>query len=319
MRGGNMKLSIIVPCKNEEDNVEELYSKINEVLNKIKYEIIFIDDGSSDKTFERLSDLYEKDIKHVKVLSFSRNFKKDAAIHAGLVHASGEYTCILDGDLQQNPKYLLDMIDFLNNNKEYDEVAMVMKNRTVDSFLMKVCKGIFYKLIDSLSDVHFENAASDFRMFRKNVREAVISLSEKSRFSKGIFAWVGFRVKYLPYDVEPRRKGKTSFNFSSSLKYAIDGILSFSFKPLKISINCGILTLLAFLIYLIVLLVRIIGFNFEFTIGHAIILLMLFLFGIQFLLLGIIGEYIGKINGEVKNRPVYIIREKLGFNTETIL
>ena len=314
-----MKLSIIVPCKNEEDNVEELYSKINEVLNKIKYEIIFIDDGSSDKTFERLSDLYEKDIKHVKVLSFSRNFKKDAAIHAGLVHASGEYTCILDGDLQQNPKYLLDMIDFLNNNKEYDEVAMVMKNRTVDSFLMKVCKGIFYKLIDSLSDVHFENAASDFRMFRKNVREAVISLSEKSRFSKGIFAWVGFNVKYLPYDVEPRRKGKTSFNFSSSLKYAIDGILSFSFKPLKISINCGILTLLSFLIYLIVLLVRIIGFNFEFTIGHAIILLMLFLFGIQFLLLGIIGEYIGKINGEVKNRPVYIIREKLGFNTETIL
>ena len=314
-----MKLSIIVPCKNEEDNVEELYSKINEVLNKIKYEIIFIDDGSSDKTFEKLSDLYEKDIKHVKVLSFSRNFKKDAAIHAGLVHASGEYTCILDGDLQQNPKYLLDMIDFLNNNKEYDEVAMVMKNRTVDSFLMKVCKGLFYKLIDSLSDVHFENAASDFRMFRKNVREAVISLSEKSRFSKGIFAWVGFKVKYLPYDVEPRRKGKTSFNFSSSLKYAIDGILSFSFKPLKISINCGILTLLAFLIYLIVLLVRIIGFNFEFTIGHAIILLMLFLFGIQFLLLGIIGEYIGKINGEVKNRPVYIIREKLGFNTETIL
>ena len=314
-----MKLSIIVPCKNEEDNVEELYSKINEVLNKIKYEIIFIDDGSSDKTFERLSDLYEKDIKHVKVLSFSRNFKKDAAIHAGLVHASGEYTCILDGDLQQNPKYLLDMIEFLNNNKEYDEVAMVMKNRTVDNFFMKICKGIFYSLIDSLSDVHFENAASDFRMFRKNVREAVISLSEKSRFSKGIFAWVGFNVKYLPYDVEPRRKGKTSFNFSSSLKYAIDGILSFSFKPLKISINCGILTLLAFLIYLIVLLVRIIGFNFEFTIGHAIILLMLFLFGIQFLLLGIIGEYIGKINGEVKNRPVYIIREKLGFNTETIL
>ena len=314
-----MKLSIIVPCKNEEDNVEELYSKINEVLNKIKYEIIFIDDGSSDKTFERLSDLYEKDIKHVKVLSFSRNFKKDAAIHAGLVHASGEYTCILDGDLQQNPKYLLDMIEFLNNNKEYDEVAMVMKNRTVDNFFMKICKGLFYSLIDSLSDVHFENAASDFRMFRKNVREAVISLSEKSRFSKGIFAWVGFNVKYLPYDVEPRRKGKTSFNFSSSLKYAIDGILSFSFKPLKISINCGILTLLAFLIYLIVLLVRIIGFNFEFTIGHAIILLMLFLFGVQFLLLGIIGEYIGKINGEVKNRPVYIIREKLGFNTETIL
>ena len=314
-----MKLSIIVPCKNEEDNVEELYSKINEVLNKIKYEIIFVDDGSADKTFEKLSVLYEKDIKHVKVLSFSRNFRKDAAIHAGLVHATGEYTCILDGDLQQNPKYLLDMIEFLNNNKDYDEVAMVMKNRTVDSFFMKLCKKIFYKLIDSLSDVHFENSASDFRMFRKNVRDAVISLSEKSRFSKGIFAWVGFNVKYLPYDVEPRKKGKTSYDFKSSMTYAIDGILSFSFKPLKIAVKCGILSLIAFLIYLIVLLVRVIGFDLEFVLGHAIILLMLFMFGIQFLLIGILGEYIGKINGEVKNRPVYIIKNKLGFNDETIL
>ncbi len=314
-----MKLSIIIPCKNEEGNVEELYTKINDVLNKIKYEVIFIDDGSTDGTFQKLSEIYEKDVKHVKVISFSRNFQKEAAMYAGLTHATGDYTCIVDGDLQQNPKYLLDMIDFLDNNHDYDEVAMVMKNRTVDSGFMKFCKGIFYKLIDSLSEVHFENAASDFRMFRKNVRNAVISLSEKSRFSKGIFAWVGFNIKYLPYDVEERKSGKTSFNFKRSLSYALDGILSFTFKPLKISITCGFLTFLAFLIYLIVLLIRIIGFDAEFMLGHAIILLLLFFFGVQFILIGILGEYIAKISSEVKNRPVYIIKEKLGFNKETIL
>ena len=314
-----MKLSIIIPCKNEEGNVEELYNKITEVLNKIRYEVIFIDDGSSDRTYSILKDLYEKDVKHVKVISFSRNFKKDAAIYAGLVHATGEYTCIVDGDLQQNPKYLLDMMDFLDNNDEYEEVAMVQKNRTADNIFMKICKGAFYKIIDALSDIHFEDAASDFRMFRSNVREAVISLSENSRFSKGIFAWVGFNVKYLPYDVEPRKKGKTSFNFKNSMSYAIDGILSFSYKPLKIAINLGLLTLLAFLIYLIVTLVRVIGFDVDFVLGHAIILLMLFMFGITFILLGIIGEYIGKINGEVRNRPIYIIRNKLGFQEKTIL
>ena len=314
-----MKLSIIIPCKNEEGNVEELYNKVNETLNKIRYEVIFIDDGSTDGTYSVLKELFEKDVKHVKVISFSRNFKKDAAIYAGLTHASGEYTCIVDGDLQQNPKYLLDMVEFLDDNKDYDEVAMVQENRTEDNFIMKICKKMFYKVIDSLSDVHFENAASDFRMFRSNVREAIISLSESNRFSKGIFAWVGFNVKYLPYDVEPRKAGKTSFNFENSLAYAMDGILAFSCKPLKIATHCGLLTWLAFFIYLIVTLVRVIGYGVEFTIGHSIILLMLFMFGLLFILLGVVGEYIGKINNEVKNRPVYIIKDKLGFQEKTIL
>ena len=314
-----MKLSVIIPCKNEEGNVEDLYKSINNTLNKIKYEVIFIDDGSTDNTFSKLNELYEKDAKHVKVISFSRNFQKEAAMYAGLTHASGEYTCILDGDMQQNPKYLLDMMNFLDSNKEYDEVAMVMENRKVDNGFMKICKNIFYKLIDSLSEVHFENAASDFRMFRKNVRDAVLSLSEKCRFSKGIFAWVGFNVKYIPYDVEERKAGTSSFNFKNSMAYAIDGILAFSFKPLKIAFTCGILSILAFLMYLIVLLVQVIGFNLSFTIGHVIVLLLLFFFGIQFILIGILGEYIAKINHEVKNRPIYVIKEKLGFNGETIL
>lgn len=314
-----MKLSIIIPCKNEAGNVTGLYDKMSNTLKKIKYEMIFIDDGSSDNTMNELRTLYEKDMLHVKVLSFSRNFKKEAAMLAGLKHASGEYTCIIDGDLQQNPNYLIQMMEVLDNEKEYDEVAMVMKERKAESGFMAFCKNIFYKLMDKMSDVHFENAASDFRMFRKNVREAILSLGENNRFSKGIFAWVGFNVKYLPYDVEPRVNGKSSFNFKSSLNYAIDGILAFSTKPLKLSFGIGIFCLLAFFIYLCVLIVQVLAFDLIFQPIFIVILLILFLAGMQFIVIGLLGQYLAKAYLEVKNRPVYIIKEKLGFNDENIL
>ena len=192
-----MKLSIIVPCKNEEGNVKGIYEKVNNTLKNIKYELIYINDGSDDNTLEVLRDVYANDMLHVKVLSFSRNFRKEAAMLAGMEHASGEYTCIIDGDLQQNPKYLIEMMEFLDNNKDYDEVAMTMSSRKKENKIMVFCKNIFYKLIDSLSDIHFENAASDFRMFRTNVKDAIISLKEINRFLKGIFSYVGFNIKYL--------------------------------------------------------------------------------------------------------------------------
>ena len=192
-----MKLSIIIPCKNEEGNVLELYNKIKDTLGKVKYEMIYIDDGSTDKTLDILNSIYYKDKEHVRIISFSRNFKKEAAMFAGLTHAVGEYTCIVDGDLQQNPNYLLEMIDFLDNNKDYDEVAMRNKSRNNESFIMKFFKKMFYKCIDKMSDVHFENATSDFRMFRENVKMAMLTLKEKNRFTKGIFSWVGFNIKYM--------------------------------------------------------------------------------------------------------------------------
>lgn len=314
-----MKLSIIIPCKNEEGNTEKLYQEISKHLDKIKYEIIFIDDGSTDKTMKELTELYNKDLIHVKVISFSRNFKKEAAMLAGLRHATGEYTCIIDGDLQQNPKYLSQMIEFLDENEDYDEVAMVMEERAYESGFMKLCKNSFYNIMDKLSEIHIENSASDFRMFRENVRNAIVSLAEKNRFSKGIFAWVGFNIKYLPYKVEPRENGKSSFNFKASLKYGIDGILAFSTKPLKIATTLGIISLLAFFIYLIVLLVQIFGFDLEMNAIYILILLLLLISGLQFLLIGIIGEYIAKTYIEVKDRPDYIIKEKLGFKEESIL
>ena len=160
-----MKLSIIIPCKNEEGNIVKLHDKITKTLKKIKFETIYIDDGSTDKTLEKLKDLYKKDSKRVKVLSFSRNFKKEAAMLAGLEHATGEYTCIIDADLQQNPKYLVQMYEYLEKHEEYDVVAMYMNNRIDDSKILKVCKNAFYKVMNKLSDVDLEDAASDFRMF----------------------------------------------------------------------------------------------------------------------------------------------------------
>ena len=237
-----MKLSIIIPCKNEEGNIVKLHDKISKTLKKIKYETIYIDDGSTDKTLDKLKGLYKKDSKKVKVLSFSRNFRKEAAMLAGLEHATGEYTCIIDADLQQNPKYLLQMYEYLEKNEDCDIVGMYMSNRIDESKILKLCKNLFYKVMNRLSEVHLEDAASDFRMFRSNVREAIISLSERNRFTKGIFAWIGFNAKYLPYDVEPRGSGKTSFGFINYLKYAIDGLLAFSYKPLKIATYLGFTT-----------------------------------------------------------------------------
>ena len=314
-----MKLSIIIPCKNEEGNVINLYKSLNSVLKKIKYEAIFIDDGSTDNTLNRLRELYDSDVAHVKVISFSRNFKKEAAIFAGLTYATGEYTCIIDGDLQQNPNYLLEMMKVLDEEKEYDEVAMVMSERSAESGFMAFCKNGFYNTMNKLCDVKLENAASDFRMFRKNVKNAVLSLAEKNRFSKGIFAWIGFNVKYLPYKVEERASGTTKFGFVSSMKYAIEGIIAFSDKPLKWPLIAGFLTLLADFIFFIVLLLSVLIGDGDWYISHTILLIVMFLFGLLFIFMGINGIYLSSMNKELKNRPVYLIKEKLGFNDETIL
>lgn len=303
-----MKLSIIIPCKNEEGNILELYNKIKDTLGKVKYEMIYIDDGSTDKTLDILNSIYYKDKEHVRIISFSRNFKKEAAMFAGLTHAVGEYTCIVDGDLQQNPNYLLEMIDFLDNNKDYDEVAMRNKSRNNESFIMKFFKKMFYKCIDKMSDVHFENATSDFRMFRENVKMAMLTLKEKNRFTKGIFSWVGFNIKYMDFEMEPRKSGKTSFGFVSSIKYAISGITDFSDKPLKVPFIFGLLLFIIAIIYLIVGIVI--------NSLNLVITLMLILFSVTFVFMGIMGTYISKIHSEVKDRPIYISKLEKGFKKD---
>ena len=312
-----MKLDVIIPSYNEEESLTKLYNKLSETLKDIKYRLIFVDDGSKDNTYNLLSNIYKEDKKHVSVISFSRNFGKDSAIYAGMKHSTAEYVCIIDADLQQNPKYIVDMLDFLDNNKEYDEVCM--KNDYKEySFINRFFRKTFYKTIARLSGQQFEIGASDFRMFRKYVNKSILELGETERFSKGLFSWVGFNIYYMDYKVEKRIAGKSKFNLGKQFSYAKDGIYNFSIKPLKIATYLGtIMSSIAF-IYLISILIKtlIVGKD---TPGYASLMcVILLLGGIQLIFLGIIGEYLGRNYMETKKRPSYIAKSKLGFDEDIL-
>ena len=313
-----MKLDIIIPSYNEEKNVTLIYKKISDAFKNINYEIIYVNDGSTDNTYKELKKLYEDDQKHVKVVNFSRNFGKEAAIFAGLEKSDGKYTAIIDADLEQNPKYLKEMLAFLEDNQEYDEVCMINKERKNHRGLHKFLARSFYKVINSLSDVKFEPDASDFRMFRKNVRDAILKLNEKNRFSKGIFSWVGFNIKYLPYDVEKRIHGTSNYGIKKSFKYAMDGIIGYSIKPLKIITSTGITFSFVGFMYLLYVLIKTIVIGVD-TPGFAtIVCLILFIGGIQLISIGMLGEYISKTFIETKNRPIYIEKNSLGFDDDIL-
>ncbi|MEG0798802.1 MAG: glycosyltransferase family 2 protein [Bacilli bacterium] len=308
-----MKLSIIVPVYNEEGIINEFHKVLSEVLDDISYEVIYINDGSIDKSKRMLDEIYLNDKKHVKVLSFSRNFGKDAAIYAGIVEASGEYTCLIDSDLQQHPKYIFRMLDFLEHNKDYDEMCMIQAGTKKRGFAK-----LFYRLISKMSNMKFIEGASDFRMFNRSVKSAVLSLSEKIRFSKGIFSYIGFNIYYEPYKVSKRTTGTSKFNFKNKFKYAFEGIVGYSTMPLRLATYTGIITSLSAFIYLVVTIVKTLVYGIN-TPGYAsIICIVLFLGGVELLCTGILGEYLAKTYIEVKNRPVYILKEKKGFDDNVL-
>ena len=314
-----MKLNIVIPMYNEEGNVNLLYKKITDTLNGIKYQIIFINDGSSDKTYEVLEDLYNRDKSHIKVINFSRNFGKDAAIYAGLSSSNAKYTAIVDGDLQQNPKYLIDMMYYLDEHDDCDQIAMINKERTNENIFVKVLKNTFYTLINFLSDTKFKKNASDFRMFRKSVVEAIISLGENNRFSKGIFSWVGFNTKYMNYEVEKRHTGKSNFNVPSSFKYAWNGIINFSIKPLKLATIIGTLIAFVAFIYFIIVVIKTLFLGVDVPGYPSLICLILLLGGLNLMAIGVVGEYISRMYIEIKKRPIYVAKNKLGFDDDDVL
>lgn len=314
-----MKLNVIIPCFNEEGNIFLMHEKLADALKEVKYELIFINDGSRDNSEEKLNELYNKDHKHVKVINFSRNFGKDAAMYAGLANSKAEYTVIVDGDLQQNPKYLLDMMNYLDEHPEYDQIAMVNKERKKENFIVKSLKGCFYSFINKLSDTPFHKGASDFRMFRRSVVEAITSLGENNRFSKGIFSWVGFNTKYMTYDVEDRHSGKSNFNLKKSFKYAWDGIINFSVKPLKVATIIGSLFALVSFIYLLVIVIKTLCTGVDVPGYPSLASLILLLGGLNLMAIGIVGEYISKMYLEIKKRPIYVAKTKLGFDEDDVL
>lgn len=306
-----MKLSFVIPCYNEETNVKLIHDEIaKSFLSRYKYEIIFVNDGSSDNTLKSLKEILKNSKTKIKIVNFSRNFGKEAAIYAGLKEAKGDYISLIDADMQQDPKYVLEMVSFLEKNEEYDSVAMY-QNKRKEGKILTFFKKSFYRIINKISDTKFQSNASDFRTFRKCVVNSVLELKEYYRFSKGIFSWVGYNTYYMPYEVKERATGTTKWSFKKLFKYALDGIISFTTAPLKMATYIGLLSSFASIIYLIFVIVQKLAWGIDIPGYATIITLILFLGGMQLFSLGIIGEYIGRNYIETKNRPIYIAKEIL--------
>ena len=312
-----MKLNVIIPLYNEEDNIMSLFDALNKSLKGIKYNLIFIDDGSTDKSFELLNNLYNKNKSIVKIISFSRNFGKEAAMYAGLKASKAKYTCIIDADLQQNPKYIVDMLNFLEDNPMYDEVAMV-NDYSKESRSQRFLKKNFYKIMSRASGQKTITGASDFRLMRSDVVDALLSLQETNRFSKGLFAWIGFNTYYMTYAADKRQHGVSKFKLKKQINYAKEGIISFSTKPLKIATILGSIISVISFIYLLEIIIQTI-INGKDIPGYASMMcVILILGGIQLIVLGLIGEYIAKAYLEVKRRPIYVAKTKLGFDEDIL-
>lgn len=312
-----MKLSLVVPCYNEAENVAAFQAVAIGAFRDCGYdfEIVFVDDGSKDATMAQLRQLFARQECPVKVVSFSRNFGKEAGIYAGLQHASGDYICFIDADLQQRPEIVRDMVRILDESPEYDVVA-AYQDRRGEGKVLSFFKKSFYGIINRLSNVSLKADASDFRTFRRSVAESILTLGEYHRFSKGIFAWVGYNTCFIPYVACERVAGVSKWNFFKLFNYAIDGIVGYSTKPLRIATFLGGLTSVAAFLYLIVVLLQklIAGINIP---GYAtIIVLILFLGGMQLFCIGIIGEYVGRTFEQSKQRPIYIAREILSYENK---
>ncbi len=308
-----MKLSLIIPCYNEENNVHAFFEETERVFkNKdFSYEYIFINDGSSDDTMKNLRRLYEKhQDSNIQVINFSRNFGKESAIYAGLKAARAELMCIIDADLQQRPEVVLQMLDVIENNPEFDCVTAYQDKRKENKSLSAM-KSAFYKVINKITDITFVNGASDFRLFKSYVRDAILDLPEYHRFSKGIFSWVGFNTYYMPYDVQERNSGTSKWSFAKLFKYAFEGIISFTTAPLKFATFCGIFAAMLSVIYMIVVIIQRLVYSVSIPGYATIVVLILFLGGIQLFCMGVMGEYLARLFVQSKNRPICVIKETL--------
>ena len=309
-----MKLSLIVPCYNEAENVAAFQDAVISAFQGCgyDYEIVFIDDGSRDATFHNLKKLYAAQRCPVKVISFSRNFGKEAGLYAGLQHASGEYLSLIDADLQQRPEIVREMVKILDEQPEYDVVAAYQDRRS-EGKVLSFFKKSFYFFINKLSDVTLQPDASDFRTFRRSVRDSILELAEYHRFSKGIFAWVGYSTCFIPYTACQRASGSSKWNFWKLTEYAVEGIIGYSTAPLRLATVLGSFSGVAAILYLIwVILEKLIrGIDVP---GYAtIIVLILFFASMQLFCIGIIGEYVGRTFEQTKNRPIYIAKEILDY------
>lgn len=310
-----MNLSIVVPCYNEQNNVVPFYNKTVEIFGeRMKTtELVFVNDGSKDNTIQELKKLAIESEYKIKVVNFSRNFGKEAALLAGLEHADGDYVAIIDADLQQNPKYVIQMMDILKENPEYDGVAAYQEQRR-EGKVLTWFKNCFYKLINSITEVEFVKSASDFRVLNRKMVNAILSMPERCRFSKGIFSWIGFKVYYMPYEVEERFAGSSKWNFWKLFAYAINGIVAFSDKPLIVSSIAGFFLCVIAVLMMLYTVIKTMMFGDPVAGYPTLVSIILLMSGIQLFCIGIIGQYLAKIYTESKERPVYILDEVIDNN-----
>lgn len=306
-----MKLSLVVPCYNEQDNVAALCAACEEAFaGKIPdYEIVFVNDGSKDNTWQALKALY-REKKNLKLINLSRNFGKESAMYAGLQKAEGAYITVIDADLQQRPEVVVDMVSFLDANDDYDCVAAFQQERK-EGAVLSFFKKVFYKLINSMCEIDFKSGASDFRTFRREMVDSVLEMKEYFRFSKGIFSWVGYNTYFMPYEVQARNAGQTSWSFKKLFKYAIHGIVAFTTAPLNLATYIGGISAFVSGLYMLVVLIQKLFFGIDVPGYPTLVVLILFIGGIQMLMLGIMGQYIARIYIEGKKRPIYIAKEYL--------
>ena len=301
-------VSLIVPCYNEEESLPIFYDAVCEVAKGLpNYDItlLLVNDGSKDGTLSIMRELAEKDSR-VQYLSFSRNFGKEAAMYAGFCNAKGDYVAVMDADMQDPPSLLPQMLDILETG-EYDSVATRRVTRDGEPPVRSFFARMFYRLINRISDADVVDGARDFRLMRQEMVEAIVSMCEYNRFSKGIFGWIGFRTKWLPFENVERVAGTTKFSFFKLFKYSLDGIINFSQVPLAIASWMGILlTAFSFLMVAFVMVRRLV-FGDPVAGWASTICVILFIGGIQLLCMGIMGQYLAKTYMEVKRRPHYII------------
>ncbi|MDD3660753.1 MAG: glycosyltransferase family 2 protein [Lachnospiraceae bacterium] len=306
-------LNIIVPCFNEEETVGPFYEevvKLDPFFTKedIKIEIIYVDDGSRDKTLERIKELRKQD-ERIRAVSFSRNFGKEAAIYAGLEHAKGDLVVLMDVDLQDPPHLLPEMIGHINAG--YDSVATRRVSRKGEPPIRSFFARTFYKIMHKISKTDIVDGARDYRLMTRQVADAILSMGEYNRFTKGIFGWVGYETKWLEYENIERTRGETKWSFWKLFLYSLDGIIAFSTAPLAISSFFGMLfCVLAFLL-IIVTIVRKALFGDPVSGWPSLVCIISLVGGVQMFCVGILGQYLSKTYMEVKKRPIYLVKEEI--------
>lgn len=302
-----MLISVVIPCYNEEKVIEMTCGELLKVLNEItdNFELIFVNDGSEDKTIDTIKKMSESD-RRIKYISFSRNFGKESAMLAGLKFSSGDYTVIMDADLQNPPELIPEMLNHAYDG--YDQV-IAQRNRNGDRASNTFLAKTYYKLANKLTDVELTDGMGDFRMLSRKALNALLSMDEYNRFSKGLFSWIGFKEKIIHYENRQRAAGTTKWNLRSLVRYGIDGVLSFNNKPLRYCFVLGTIAIAVSLIYVLCLLLNIIWEGIDLPGYFTTIFIICFFGGIQLISIGIIGEYIGRIYYEVKRRPHFLIDE----------